>query len=169
MKKKEENIDIKGESIEIKKLSFLPIDQDYLIKLIGGEAYNQLLDACFQWDKLFIENSVDFASLTNRQKVISDMLENKNFKTIIEMHNKIKALQEESEKGIIPFLIDFIQHQQYDFLIPHMFLTGKVLEGYDKVHFNFLGFPADIAKAIEYSIYKLDTQETEIIGGSDDN
>ena len=161
MKKKEE------ETVEIKKICFLPQDQDHLIKLIGAETYNQLLEACTQWDILVTQNSVDFASLTNRQKVISGMLENKNFKTIIEIHNKIKALQEKDGQGIIPFLIDLIQHQQYDFLIPHMFLTGKVLDGYKNVHFNFLGFPADITKAIEFSTHGLDSQETEIIGGHD--
>ena len=42
MKKKEED------NVEIRKICFLPADQDYLIKLIGGTTYNQLLETCGQ-------------------------------------------------------------------------------------------------------------------------
>lgn len=158
MKKKEE------ENVEIRKVCFLPADQDYLIKLIGGTTYNQLLEACGQWNILVIRNSSNFESLTNRQKVMSDMWENKNFKTIIEVHNKIKIAEGEGGQGAIPLLVDFIKHQQYDFLIPHMFLTGKVLDGYHNVHFSFLGSLGDIMNAIESSEHKLDQQSIQIMG-----
>ena len=92
------------------------------------------------------------------------MFENENLKTIIELHNKIKTAEGEGGQGVIPFLIDSIQHQQYDFLIPHMFLTGKVIDGYKNVSFSLLGSVGDIMNAIESSEHKLDKKEIKIIG-----
>ena len=142
----------------------MPRDQDYLINLIGGTTYNQLLEACGQWNILITSNSSNFESLTNRQKIMSSMFENENFKTIIEAHNKIKTAEGEGGQGVIPLLIDLIQHQQFDFLIPHMFLTGKVLDGYYNVHFSCLGSIGDIMNAIESLEHKLDQQEIQIMG-----
>ena len=87
-----------------------------------------------------------------------------NFKTIIEAHNKIKTAEGEGGQGVIPLLIDLIQHQQFDFLIPHMFLTGQVLDGYYNVHFSCLGSIGDIMNAIESLEHKLDQQEIQIMG-----
>lgn len=169
MKKKEtENTDIKEGNIEIRKISFLPQDQDYLIKLIGAQSYNQLLDACGRWDVFVTQNRNNIKSLKNRPEVISNMLKNESFQTIVETHNKVNSLQENDGKGLILFLIDLIQHQHYDFLIPYMFLTGQVLEGYQNVSFSFLGFPADIIKAAGFVAHELDSQETTIMGGSDE-
>lgn len=152
MEKKEEEI------FEIRKICFLPRDQEYLIKLISGTTYNQLLEACGQWNILVTGNRSNLKILENRQKAIFSMLENENFKIIIEIHNKIKTAEGEGGQGVIPLLIDMIRHLQFDFLIPHMFLTGKVLDGYHNVHFSCLGSPGDIMNVIESSEHKLGQQ-----------
>lgn len=155
--------DIKGKTIyEQRILNEHITDEDkvYLISKVGKDKYQELFEACLDWNYAVTQKAINYSLENSRKETLNELIKSEAFKTIIDVHNELIKKEEE---GILKFLENLISHQKYNFLIIYMYLTKKIYLDTHNVQLHSLGFTQDIlnilTKNIGLSIKTLQIQD----------
>jgi hypothetical protein len=124
---------VKVESRDISK--YLPKSKYNL-----DDKYDDLLRNCNEWDKIYFKNMFD-------SKSFKDIVNDETFKNICSIYNELKS--ENKQDSVTTFLLDLVNLNQYEFLIPYAYLTHTVPEEYHRAHLGMLGVSEDLPSMCE--------------------
>lgn len=103
-----------------------------------GEYYDILIESCTEWEKFCLKNMFNPSKL-------NEMLKNSILKTIEEINEKVDTIH---SGGIKPFLIEMINGQHTELLIPYLVIEKSLPEDYANIHVGLLGSGEQIFDAI---------------------
>ena len=103
-----------------------------------GEYYDSLIDFCTEWEKFCQKNMFN----PSKRKQI---LENDILKNIKEINEKVDAVH---NGGIKSFLVEMINGQHTELLIPYLVIEKSLPEDYANIHVGLLGSGEQIFYAI---------------------
>ncbi len=105
------------------------------------EKYDDLLKSCNEWDKTYFQKM--FSS-----KNLKDIINDENFQKIFSIYNELK--QENKQDSVTALLLDLINLNQPEFIIPYTFLTQEVPEEHSRIHLGMIGISKDLPYMIEH-------------------
>ncbi|WPY01537.1 hypothetical protein Trichorick_01450 (plasmid) [Candidatus Trichorickettsia mobilis] len=142
--KNTENQSIPIQEVKLINLGISNNVRDKIVNIIGKEKYNELAKFVISWDSFFIK----LPKTLSKKEIIRKLIDNDDFKAIVNIHQQIKSLQQENKEGLSSFLLDLVHSGQFEFLINYMNITKEVPKGYQKVFINDLGFATEVLEII---------------------
>ena len=107
-----------------------------------GEYYDALIEACEQWEQLCSKNMFDSSKLR-------DLLQSDVLKQMEQIDKNLKDTIDSS--GIKSFLIEMINGQHTDLLIPYLKIEKSLPEEFYNIHIGLLGSGEEIFDVINES------------------
>lgn len=108
-------------------------------KSVLGEHYDALIDACEKWEQLCSKNMFNSSKL-------HDLLQSDVLKKMEEIDKNLKDTTHSS--GIKSFLIEMINGQHTDLLIPYLKIEKSLPEEFYNIHIGLLGSGEEIFDVI---------------------
>ena len=105
------------------------------------ERYDDLLKSCNEWDKIYFKKMFS-------GKTLKDIVKDGNFLKICSIYDELK--QENKQDSVTDFLLDLINLNQPEFIIPYAFITHTIPEEYDRIHLGMIGVSKDLPDMIEH-------------------
>lgn len=116
-----------------------PIDSYAKYKPEMGKYYEQLIDACVKWESLCAKHMFDPSKL-------QELLNSEELKEISGINDKIT--KELHGDGIKSFLIEMVNGQHTDLLIPYLTIEKDLPDDFANIHVGLLGSGEQIFEII---------------------